>query len=182
MEFKNIADIEIWEKALKEMDATEAEKPMNKLIDRIQSNKDKISHILGLSAYLEGCINSVIEAKAISLNSNDLIRWSKNLNITTGQKLRVLRFLNLIDEKDYAKMRMIFKVRNGVAHKNLLKENKEDNFRFIPLSNKLIKHLKLDTDEKKQSVKLLLYSMDVARQGWKLELLHKVITKSPKKR
>ncbi len=180
MKFKAIADFKVWDIALKEMDEAELEKPMDKLMDKIRTQSNETSIILGMSSYIEGLINTIIDAKIVNLKSALLINWSKDISIPISDKLRVLRFLDLVSEEEYKEIRMIFKVRNNMAHMSLLKEKNENPLRFISISKTLIKNLKLNTEEKRNQIRLLSFAMTAARIGWRLELIYKIVTKSRK--
>lgn len=180
MKFEAIADLKVWYAALKEMDEAETEKPMDKLIEKIRNQSDQTSIILGMSSYLEGLVNAIIDAKITNLKSTPLESWSKDISIPISDKLRILRFLDLINEKEYGETRTIFKVRNSMAHINQLKENNENPLRFISISKTLIKKLKLDTEDKRNQIRLLSFAMTAARIGWQLELIYKLVTKSRK--
>lgn len=180
MKPETIADLKVWDAALKEMDEAETEKPMNKLMEKIKNQSNQTSIILGMSSYVEGLINAIVDAKIANLKSTPLESWSKDISIPISDKLRILRFLDLINEKEYEEIRMIFKVRNSMAHMNLLKENNENPLRFISISNTLIKKLKLDTEDKRNQIRLLSFAMTAARRGWQLELIYKLVTKRHK--
>ena len=129
-----ITEFEAFIKAFKEKDMTKDKKFTASLLNNIRKNRDETSMILGLSSYLESCINSVVQARAANLQSPVLSEWSKNLNIPINQKIKILRFMNLISETSYEDLVNLFKVRNIIAHRNLTSTKRDDVFKFIDIS------------------------------------------------
>ena len=161
------------------------EKDMNKdkeftksLIENIRKNKDETAMILGLSSYLESCINAVIEARAINLDSKALLTWSKNLYVPINQKIKFLRFMNLISEIGYEDLTNLFKVRNIIAHRNQASKHKEDLFQSIDIS-KLAKNTKYKGTEEANRVKMMLFVILVGRYSFNFEFMSEVLSKSP---
>jgi len=75
--------------------------------------------ILGCTI-LESSINNLIELQAKKLSSKSLTEWNNNQFVPIATKIKLLRFANLIDEKLYTNLCILFKIRNGFAHKILL--------------------------------------------------------------
>lgn len=102
-----------------------------------------------LHAVIENCtplefsINYLVEIQSKKLNSPSLEEWAKKY-IPINIELKVLRFSNLIDEKLYKNLNILFRIRNEFSHKMLGDITLEDVFELlkdIDVENSFIKNL-----------------------------------------
>lgn len=173
-----ITEFEAFIKAFKEKDMTKDKKFTARLLNNIRKNRDETSMILGLSSYLESCINSVVQARAANLQSPVLSEWSKNLNIPINQKIKILRFMNLISETSYEDLVNLFKVRNIIAHRNLTSTKRDDVFKFIDIS-KLAKNTRPKNQKDEYKIKMMLFVILIGRYSFNLEMMYNIISKLP---
>ena len=173
-----ITEFEAFIKAFKEKDMTKDKKFTARLLNNIRKNRDETSIILGLSSYLESCINSVVQARAANLQSPVLSEWSKNLNIPINQKIKILRFMNLISETSYEDLVNLFKVRNIIAHRNLTSTKRDDVFKFIDIS-KLAKNTRPKNQKDEYKIKMMLFVILIGRYSFNLEMMYNIISKLP---
>ena len=172
MEFigKDISNVKLLDKLMDDMDVDY--KLSTETFGReMEKNKNEILYILSLSSLLESQINSVVKIKATELGSRNLIVWTENQNVPIIQKLRILRFLEIIDEDEYKQIVELFKVRNEIAHRDLRKGG-QDPFRFINVDN-----LKIKNPEEKKTAKLFKFAYTISTFNYRLELAYKIISK-----
>ena len=93
-------------------------KNLTNFLKDLSLKKQEISDILGYSTFLESKINQIVTLRAEGLDSTSLLKWSRNSSIPISHKLRMLRFLNMIDEIEYNELTIIFKIRNEIAHRD----------------------------------------------------------------
>ena len=173
-----ITEFEAFIKAFEEKDMAKDKKFTASLLNNIRKNRDETSMILGLSSYLESCINSVVQARAANLQSPVLSEWSKNLNIPINQKIKILRFMNLISETSYEDLVNLFKVRNIIAHRNLTSTKRDDVFKFIDIS-KLAKNTRPKNQKDEYKIKMMLFVILIGRYSFNLEMMYNIISKLP---
>ena len=173
-----ITEFEAFIKAFEEKDMAKDKKFTASLLNNIRKNRDETSMILGLSSYLESCINSVVQARAANLQSPVLSKWSKNLNIPINQKIKILRFMNLISETSYEDLVNLFKVRNIIAHRNLTSTKRDDVFKFIDIS-KLAKNTRPKNQKDEYKIKMMLFVILIGRYSFNLEMMYNIISKLP---
>ena len=82
--------------------------------------KDQLSAVILSSTSLEALINKLIEIGVKKVQSPFLEEQLKGVYIPISNKLRLLRFANLIDKDLYRNMALLFKLRNRFAHELFL--------------------------------------------------------------
>lgn len=111
--------------------------------------KEQLHAVMMGSACHEIIINQLIEvwAKVKKLQCPDVVKWAKNTTISN--RLKVLRFANLIDEALYKNLVLLFKIRNKFAHqllfgaKTAVKEFKD--LKKVQISSDFVKKLPNDS-------------------------------------
>jgi intergrase/recombinase len=78
--------------------------------------KDQLSAVILSSTTLESLVNKLVEIGVKKVQSPLLERQLKNVYIPIGNKLKLLRFAGLIDEKLHENLTILFKIRNKFSH------------------------------------------------------------------
>ena len=94
---------------------------------------------------LELIINGLVKLKAEKLPSIKIDDWLKNTYISISNKIRLLRFADLIDESFYKTLDILFKIRNDFAHKLAVNKNVFDRLNNIEIEDEFIKKLPNDS-------------------------------------
>lgn len=78
--------------------------------------KEQLYAVIMGCACLEIAINQLIgvSAKVKKIQPSNVVKWAENMTISN--KLKVLRFADLIDKKIYENLTLLFEIRNKFAH------------------------------------------------------------------
>ena len=111
--------------------------------------KDQITAVILSSTTLEFCVNKLIEIGVKKVESTLLENHLSNTYIPISNKLRLLRFANLIDDELYKNLSILFKIRNKFAHE-LFITTRDSTKEFLALegiliSNKFVNELPCDS-------------------------------------
>lgn len=87
--------------------------------------------ILKYSLLLENRINLLIESRAKAINSKKLLKWAEKATDPLTQKLKLLRFADIIDEDTFNDLQVIFTIRNKIAHRRIKKQTFEEALNYI---------------------------------------------------
>jgi len=79
--------------------------------------KEQLNSVILSCVTLEFSINELVEIRVKKLQSLNLEGWAKNINVPINNKLKALRFADLIGEDLYKNLMILFKIRNKFAHK-----------------------------------------------------------------
>lgn len=79
--------------------------------------KEQLHSVIISCVTLEFSINDLVEIAVKKLPSPNLEKWANNVNVPISNKLKALRFADIIDEDLYKNLSILFKIRNQFAHK-----------------------------------------------------------------